>query len=165
MSLLFSFISSMYMVEALIMQIPTVEVSPNPVAQVIWLNKLNAAFSVLTWTTLLAVKFSFLVFFKRLIKGLHEMTIYWRTITSITTFVWAFGVVAVFLPCPYFSLKSRKLYLNSNTSSKILTSDTVQCAQTSELTRAIAFSTIVTVFDILTDILSSSTQLPLRYFS
>lgn len=70
MSLLIRSTSDMYMIEALVMKSPTVEMPPDPIAQWILLNKLNAAYSVLTWTTLVAVKFSFLSFFRRLINGL-----------------------------------------------------------------------------------------------
>ncbi len=156
MGLLIRFTPDMYMIEALIMKLPTAETSLDLLAQWIWLNKLNAAYAMLTWTTLFSVKFSFLSFFRRLIKGLPEKMIYWWIVTVITTVVWAFGVVIVFLPCPYFSLRSCKLHTVFRILSSALILYVVQCAQSSELPRAIAFATTATVLDIVTDILSLS---------
>ena len=152
MSLIVRFTFELYMVEALIMGLATAEAPQDPIAQWIRLHKLNVAYSVLAWTTLIGVKFSFLFFSKQLIKGLHAMMIYWWVIIITTAVVWAFGVMAVFLPCPYFSLKSRKFDPQSGTLPWELMVRIVQCAQTFELPQTIALSTTVTVLDIVIDI-------------
>lgn len=107
--LLFAFISSMYMLEALITDDPNAIVPIDILDQVQWFRKLSTAFLVLTFTTIFAVKFSFLFLFKALIRNVRKIKLYWWTVVLTTTAVWAFGVVENFLPCPTFGPKSCKL--------------------------------------------------------
>lgn len=106
--LLFAFLSSMYLLEALITDDPNATIPIDIIDQVEWFRALSTAFLVLTFTTIFAVKFSFLFLFKALIRNVRKMNIFWWTVVSTTAAVWAFGVVEFFLPCPSFGPKSRK---------------------------------------------------------
>lgn len=106
--LLFAFISSMYLLEALITDDPNASIPIDIIHQVEWFRALSTAFLVLTFTTIFAVKFSFLFLFKALIRNVRKMNIYWWIVVSTTVAVWAFGIVEFFLPCPTFGPKSCK---------------------------------------------------------
>lgn len=109
MGLLFAFTSSMYLLEALITDDANASIPADIFDQVKWFRKLSTAFLVLTFTTIFAVKFSFLFLFKALIRNVRKMKIYWWTVVVTTAVVWAFGVVEFFLPCPSFGPDSCKL--------------------------------------------------------
>lgn len=102
-TLLFFFLSKIFLAEAVTVY-QTAEIPLDEVNQLLQFHVFNVTFLVLTWTTIFAVKFSYLFFFKSLICGLEKLTIYWWTVTFITGVVWGFGVVDVFLPCPYFEM-------------------------------------------------------------
>ncbi|MCJ1428168.1 hypothetical protein MMC29_006076 [Sticta canariensis] len=133
--LLFAFLSSMYLLEALITDDPNATIPMDIIDQVEWFRALSTAFLVLTFTTIFAVKFSFLFLFKALIRNVRKMKIYWWTVVSTTAAVWAFGVVEFFLPCPTFGAKS------------------LTCAQDSEYSKALGWSAGIIVQDVLTDLM------------
>lgn len=99
----------MYLLEALITDDPNAIIPSDIIDQVQWFRKLSTAFLVLTFTTIFAVKFSFLFLFKALIRNVRQIKIYWWTVVVTTAAVWALGVVENFLPCPNFGPKSCKL--------------------------------------------------------
>lgn len=101
-ALLFTFLPSMFLTEAINIGYPNPDIPPDVVDQAQRFHVLSDIFLVLTFTTIFAVKFSFLFFFKILIRRVRKMNGYWWTVTLITGAVWSFGVVSVFLPCPYF---------------------------------------------------------------
>lgn len=107
--LLFAFISSMYLIEALITNDPNATITSDIFDQVESFRKLSTAFLVLSFTAIFAVKFSFLFLFKALIRNVRKIKIYWWTVLVTTAVVWAFGVVEFFLPCPSFGPESCKL--------------------------------------------------------
>lgn len=72
---------------------------PDLFEQVEWLRKLSTPFLDLTFTSIFAVKFSFLFLFKALIGNVRSIRIYWWTVVVTTTAGWAFGVVVFSLPC------------------------------------------------------------------
>ncbi|KAL8919403.1 MAG: hypothetical protein Q9172_004995 [Xanthocarpia lactea] len=67
--------------------------------------KLNAAFIVLTWTTIYSVKLSLLIFFLQLVERLPRLTLYVKSVMVITVLAWAYLVVQPFIACPYFDVK------------------------------------------------------------
>lgn len=109
LGLLFACLSSTYLLEALITGDPNVIIPADIIDQVQWFRKLSTAFLVLTFTTIFAVKFSFLFLFKSLIRNVRNMNVYWWIVVVTTAAVWAFGVVENFLPCPTFGPRSCKL--------------------------------------------------------
>lgn len=103
-ALLFAFLSSMFVVEAVIAGYPNLDIPLDLVDQSLRLHVLGSVFLVLTHITILAVKFSYLFFFKCLIRRVRKLKIYWWTVTLITGAVWGFGFVDVFLPCHFFDM-------------------------------------------------------------
>ena len=67
------------------------------------------AYSVLIWVTIFAIKFYYLCFFRMLIDRLKSLVLYWRVTMSITTTFATFNICALFIACPYFGQKARKL--------------------------------------------------------
>lgn len=135
LGLLFACLSSTYLLEALITGDPNVIIPADIIDQVQWFRKLSTAFLVLTFTTIFAVKFSFLFLFKSLIRNVRNMNIYWWIVVVTTAAVWAFGVVENFLPCPTFGPRS------------------LTCAQGSEYPKALGWSAAIIVQDVLTDLM------------
>lgn len=119
--LLFAFISSMYLVEALIMNDLNTTMPTNINDQVEWFSKLGTIFTLLTFNTLVAVKLSFLFLFKTLIRNVRKIHIYWWTVALTTAAVWAFGVISFFFSCPKFGLDSCKLEVVLQCFSTLLT--------------------------------------------
>lgn len=101
-ALALNFLSSMFLVEAIHTGYPIPDTPLDIVDQLLRFHRLGYIFVVLTHTTIFAVKFSYLFFFKSLIRRVRKLTIYWWTVTLITGAVWGFGVVAVFIPCHNF---------------------------------------------------------------
>lgn len=94
MGLLFAFIKSMYLIEALITDNPNLSMPIDIIDQVERYSKLSIAFYVLTFNTTLAVKFSFLFLFKALIRNVRSINIYWWIVFSTTAALYPFGVIA-----------------------------------------------------------------------
>lgn len=69
---------------------------------------LISIFVVLTHTTIFAVKFGYLFFFKLLIHRVRKVDIYWWIVTSITGAGWGLWFVIAFLPCHLYD-KTRNL--------------------------------------------------------
>lgn len=62
---------------------------------------------ILSWTATYAVKFSFLVLFRHLIKRLSKrITTYYWIVVGFTSLSWAYVVVEPFILCPVFGLSS-----------------------------------------------------------
>lgn len=94
----------MFVVEAVISGYPNPDISLDLVDQRLQFHVLISIFLVLTHTTIFAVKFSYLFFFKCLIRRVRKLNIYWWTVTLMTGAVWGFGVVDVFLLCHFFDM-------------------------------------------------------------
>lgn len=102
MGLMINFLNQMYMVEALVVDPLSAEFPMDFLQQASRYHKLGLVFLNLTWITVFAVKFSFLVFFRSLVDRIRTLRIYWWVVTVATGFAWAFTLGAVFLPCPWF---------------------------------------------------------------
>lgn len=56
---------------------------------------------------MMAVKFSFLALFKRLIDQIYCLKVYWWVVVAFNLAVTAYGAAAYIIPCPEF--RSRKM--------------------------------------------------------
>lgn len=104
MALYFSFMDSLYMIEAIIFQgqIPS-ELSFAAIEQTVSrAHVLETTALELSWTSIFAVKFSFLFFFKTLVSRIRPMTILWRIVVGVTAVAWVAGCLCVVMECPYF---------------------------------------------------------------
>lgn len=53
----------------------------------------------LAWTTICVVKWSFLLFFRKLLLRVHAMMSYWRIVVGITVMVWLWGGISAVIFC------------------------------------------------------------------
>lgn len=113
MTLLLVFTPSLYLIEAFVTSSPAA-VSPEEMAQMeVQLErplfkylKLSDSYYVMTWTTIFAVKFSFLFFFRVLIRRVRAVTLYWQVVSVVTVLVWVYCIAGAFIICPYFDSKA-----------------------------------------------------------
>jgi len=72
------------------------------------------------WTTICAVKFSFLFFFKRLIDRIRPLYIYWWVVFVFNLGVFGYGITIYYIGCPWFNqlrssmLFSKGIWLSTN---------------------------------------------------
>lgn len=102
MALLFLLTPSIYLVEALITNHASLDIPSDFLQQSFQFQKLSDAYLVLTYNTVFAVKFSFIFFFRILTSRVRQLRIYWWVVAATTGVVWAYGLVGVFITCPYF---------------------------------------------------------------
>ena len=98
-----NFVDSMYMLQASVegrvpQSIPLSEID----TATLRFHLLSDVFIVLSWTATIAIKYSFLFFFKMLIRRLRAMEIYWHCVIIVTTITWVAGFVGTIASCPYF---------------------------------------------------------------
>ncbi|KAK0637869.1 hypothetical protein DIS24_g10386 [Lasiodiplodia hormozganensis] len=100
-------------------------------------NKIIQVFLAMIWTSTFAVKFSFLAFFKTLVwtKLSRRMAWYFWFVVVLTALSWGFVVSEGFILCPYFGTEA------------------VKCFPNTPHVENIALTALVTVLDIVTDIL------------
>lgn len=109
LTLLVIFSSSMYLIEAFVTNSPTLELPPDPLEQQLFKYlRLSDAYYIMTWTTIFAVKFSFLFFFRVLIRRVRGVTLYWRIVGMITVLAWAYCISGAYIICPYFDIRACK---------------------------------------------------------
>lgn len=109
--LLFNYVNKMYMVEAFIIGVPNVELGPNFVEDAFWFQKVIAVALILTWCSLVAVKFGFLFIFKKLVNRLRPLLIFWWVTVIFNAAVSAYGASVYIAACPHFySFKSCKSF-------------------------------------------------------
>ena len=65
-------------------------------------------FMAMAWTTIFAVKMSFLIFFKQLLHRLGKINIYHWVVTAMTFLTWAYLMGEMFILCPYSGYATRK---------------------------------------------------------
>lgn len=106
-------IDDMYLVEALITKLPDIELPADLLQEVNAFHKWVSAVDTLCWCAIMAVKFSFLVLFRRLIKGIKSLVVYWWIVTFFNIGFLGYGISIYFILCPHFSgIGSRKLNHN-----------------------------------------------------
>lgn len=149
LGLLFAYLSSLFELELLLVDPQTAHsIDINRI--LLWLRRVSTAFLVLTFTTIFAVKFSFLFLFKAHTRNARKMKIYGWTVVVIITAVWAFGVVEFFLPCPRLNDSGFGAVLQPSLSCYITDTYQVTCLLHSKRN----WSAAIVVQDVLTDLMS-----------
>lgn len=90
--------------------------------------RFNWIYLIFTWTTIFAVKFGFLSFFRTLVLRLPFIHSYWRVVFGVTIAVYLFSLVDGVIACPHVGLvacMSQKSHLligktNTNGTSDLL---------------------------------------------
>lgn len=68
--------------------------------------RFNWIYLILTWTTIFAVKFGFLSFFRTLVARLPGIHLYWRIVVGVTIIVYLFSLVDGVVACPHVGLRA-----------------------------------------------------------
>ncbi|KAL9598044.1 MAG: hypothetical protein Q9219_004738 [cf. Caloplaca sp. 3 TL-2023] len=76
---------------------------PRDLNRVFEFRKLVTASLILTWVGMMAVKFSFLALFKRLIDRIHILLWYWWIVVAFNLAVTGYGASVYVIACPHFS--------------------------------------------------------------
>lgn len=86
-----------------------IRIIPNyAIGEIEWFQRMEYAYLAMTWGTIYSVKFSFLCFFRLLVKRLRRMVIYWRIVLVITSIACCFCLAEIFFACPKFGVAARE---------------------------------------------------------
>ena len=77
--------------------------------QLVLFQRIIWSYLALTWTAIFAVKFAFLVFFRRLVDRLPVLTMFWKFVLACTVLVYGFCVCDAFISCSKLGMASRML--------------------------------------------------------
>lgn len=69
--------------------------------------KFNWVYLILSWTTIFAVKFGFLSFFRHLVMGLPSFYRYWKVVVAVNIVVYLFSLIDGVIACPHVGLTAR----------------------------------------------------------
>ena len=112
LAILFTFIDDMYMTAAVQFRLKEMEISPDFIQRAADYQKMVAVSLILTWCSIVSVKFSFFFLFKRLIDRIPAMIVYWWFVIIFNAAISGYGVAVYILACPYFySMKAGKFSL------------------------------------------------------
>ncbi|KAG7009687.1 short-chain dehydrogenase [Physcia stellaris] len=95
-------IDKMYLVLALTTKLPNAEIPPDFLEQSYDFHKWITITLMLSWSAIMAVKFSFLFLFRKLIDRIKPLTMYWWVVTVFNIAVLGYGVSVYYLACPYY---------------------------------------------------------------
>lgn len=90
---------SMHLLEVFFTEILSPKISSDDIEKKAQYRNIDQGCLVLCLTTIFAVKFSFLFFFRTLIRRLSSMILYWRVISVITALAWVLAISIPFIPC------------------------------------------------------------------
>lgn len=103
MVILYINMDNMYFTEAMTYAPTRLSFQPQDLNRVFEFRKLVTASLILTWIAMMAVKFSFLALFRRLIDRIPPLIKYWRVIVAFNIAVTAYGASVYVVACPHFS--------------------------------------------------------------
>ena len=98
----FKSVPTIYLVEAFLIDPPSVVVPSNFSQQALWDQKSSYSIEALLYGAAFSIKASFLCFFRGLTDRIYWLTIYWRVVVGITMASFAFCIIAEFTACPHF---------------------------------------------------------------
>lgn len=158
MVLLYIILEPLYTAEVLIIDPASAEMAPNFLSEMLHLHRVSDAFIILCYTAIYAVKFSFLFFFRTLVRRIPKMLSFWRVVVAITGFAWVISSLSAWLPCPYYDIRSRELLKFLSLKLRLM-HRIVSCAEKPGVSKVIGLVAFVVVLDIITDILSLTSLL------
>lgn len=107
MALLFTYVDKLYLVGAVQSGAPGIELPSDFIEEAFLFQKLGAAALILTWCSIVSVKFSYLFLFKKLIDRIPPLIIYWYFVAAFNAAVSAYGAAVYIAACPEcYSLRS-----------------------------------------------------------
>lgn len=153
--LLFAFVNATYLDEALLTHSDVAEIPQDFLHQLLQFHALSDAYLVLTYTSIFAVKASFLFLFRVLVRRVHKMVVFWWIALATTTVAWMVCVIAQFLPCLYFDVRASKLILGALISNVALKCYAAACGANAQFPKTVGISAMSIILDMITDIMSS----------
>ena len=103
MVVLYINMDNMYLTEAMSYAPTRFPLQPQDLDRAIAFRKQVTASLILTWVAMMAVKFSFLALFRRLIDRMPPLIRYWRVVVVFNLAVTAYGASVYIIACPHFS--------------------------------------------------------------
>lgn len=100
MAILYTNMNNMYFIEAMIFALARFKVPSQGLDWAHEFLKLNTTSLTLSWMTLMAVKFSFLALFRRLIDRIPPLIIYWWVVVTFNLAITGYGASLYYLLCP-----------------------------------------------------------------
>lgn len=111
-ALLLTFVDKMYVVGAVAAGVTDIELPSDFIPQAFEVQKLITVALILTWSSIVSVKFSYLFLFKRLISRIRPLVIYWWFTVVFNAMISVWGAIVVGLTSPdYYSLKACGLFI------------------------------------------------------
>ena len=77
-------------------------------AHIKFYERLQSSYSTILWTSIFAIKFAYLVFFRRLIDRITPLIMYWRVVLGITIVSFFICIVSIYVSCIKWGLKAGK---------------------------------------------------------
>ena len=112
MALLFTFIDKMYLVGATQSDPPGIELPSDFIEEAFVFQKFVTVALILTWCSIVSVKFSYLFLFKKLIDRIRPMIIYWWFVAVFNATISLYGASVYIAACPdFYSLKACEFWL------------------------------------------------------
>lgn len=103
-------VEKMYLSEALTLDFSNAYLPSNFLQEAFDFQKWITVTLMLIWCAIMAVKFSFLFLFWKLIELMPPLIRYWWVVTVYNVAVLGFGISVYYLACPnYYSMEARKL--------------------------------------------------------
>ena len=102
MGLLFTLIDDMYLVEVTEAGTPGVVLPSDFLEDAFNFQKYVAVALILTWCSIVSVKFSYLFLFKKLIDRMPPMIMYWWFVAVFNAIISAYGATVYIAACPEF---------------------------------------------------------------
>lgn len=106
--LLYPLTESLYLEQALAENPFSVALPPDFTNYLLTSLKFLFAYQTVMWTVVFSVKFSFLSFFRPLVRRLAKLQTWWKVTVVTTALAWGLCAVDVFIICPHFDLSSCK---------------------------------------------------------
>lgn len=95
-------IDNLYLVQAIALKLPNADIPPDFLQRSYDWQKWMIICLILSWSAIMAVKFCFLFFFRKLIDRIQPLVIYWWAVTAFNVIVLGYGVSVYLVSCPYF---------------------------------------------------------------
>lgn len=109
-ALLFQLMGALYFEQKLVLDPNSIFLTTafQIIPELLGTQRLSYAHLTLTWTVIFSVKFSFMFFFKNLIKRVKNLNIYWRVVVWINAVSYFLCISDVFISCPHITLAGGK---------------------------------------------------------
>lgn len=105
---LYRFFDDLYLLQAAKTDPFSIALPPNFVEVLSTGLKLLFACQTLEWTCIYMIKFSFLAFFRPLLRHLYGLKIWWTCATVVSAIAWVFTSIGAWIICPHFDLGACK---------------------------------------------------------